>query len=101
MKNKPIKICGPRGASFINGTHLKLDLLKKVVDQKTLAPIKVCFAGRDYMMCENFGNYWVEYRDPVDLMDRPSNMDISLWWYKRGQQQVTYDLTNQLMRNFL
>ena len=24
------------------------------------------------------GKHWVEYRDPIDLMDCPSNMDIGL-----------------------
>jgi hypothetical protein len=81
---------------------LKLELLKKnVVDQKKLVIVKICFAGRAYMMRGKFGNYWVEYRDPVDLMDHPPNMKIGLCWYHKGQQQVTYDLINQLTRNFL
>ena len=29
-------------------------------------------------MCRNFGNHWLEYRDPIDLMDHLSNMDIGL-----------------------
>ena len=81
------RYAGLGGASFINGAHLKLELSKKCGRPKKLAPIKVCFAGRDYMMRENFGNYWVEYRDPVDLMDRPSNMDIGLWWYKEANNK--------------
>ena len=39
-------------------------------------------------MHKKFGNHWMEYRDPIDLMDRPSNMDIGLYWYQRCQQQV-------------
>jgi hypothetical protein len=27
-------------------------------------------------MRRKFGNHWVEYRDPIDLMECPSNMDI-------------------------
>ena len=39
-------------------------------------------------MRRKFGNRWVEYRDPIDLMDHPSNMEIGLCWYQKGQQQV-------------
>ena len=47
-----------------------------------------------------FGNYQVEYRNSIDLMDHPLNMDIGLCWYQKGQQQVTDDLTTHLMINF-
>ena len=33
-----------------------------------------------------FGDYWLEYRDPIDLMDHPSNMKIGSCWYQRNQQ---------------
>jgi hypothetical protein len=49
-------------------------------------------------MCRNFGNCWVEYRDPIDLMDRPSNMEIgSCWYLKETNNKWTYNLTNHLM----
>ena len=44
------------------------------------------------------GNRWVEYGDSIKLMDRQSNMKISLCWYKKGtNNKWTYGLTNQLM----
>jgi hypothetical protein len=102
MKNKPVKLCKPKGCIFHKRNTLEARIVKKnVVDQKKLVIVKICFAGRAYMMRGKFGNYWVEYRDPVDLMDHPPNMKIGLCWYHKGQQQVTYDLINQLTRNFL
>ena len=43
-----------------------------------LAPINAWFVGRVYRICRKFVNYWVEYRDPIDLMDCSSNMEIGL-----------------------
>ena len=28
-------------------------------------------------MCKKFGNLWLEYRDPIELMDHPSNMRLA------------------------
>ena len=40
-------------------------------------------------MRRKFGNRWVECRDPIDLMNHLSNMEIGLGcWYQKGQQQV-------------
>ena len=39
-------------------------------------------------MCKKLDNHWVEYKDPIDFMDHPSNMQIGLCWYQKGQQQV-------------
>ena len=36
------------------------------------------------------GYHWVEYRNPIDLIDRPSNMEIGLCSYQKGQQQVDW-----------
>ena len=55
---------------------------------KTLAPIKLWFVGRVYVMHREFGDCWVEYRDPTDLMDHSSNMQIGLCWYQKETQQV-------------
>ena len=30
---------------------------------------------------DKVGDNWVEYRDPIDLMDCSSNMEIGLFWY--------------------
>ena len=55
---------------------------------KESTPINVWFVGWVYKMHRNFGNYWVEYRDPIDLMDCPSNKDIGLSWLQKTQEQV-------------
>ena len=40
----------------------------------------------------------MEYRDPIDLMVRPSNMESGLYWYqKRTNNKLTYNLTDHLM----
>ena len=31
-------------------------------------------------MHRKIGNHWVEYRDVIDLIDHPSNMEIGLCW---------------------
>ena len=67
-------------------THLQPKLLKNVVDQKNW------FVGRVYKMRGEFGNHWVVYRDPINLMDSPSNMDIGSCWYQNGQKQVNLQL---------
>ena len=49
-------------------------------------------------MRRKFGNRWMKYRDPIDLMDCPSNVEIGLCWYqKRVNNEWTYDLTDHLM----
>ena len=49
-------------------------------------------------MRRKFGNHWVEYRDPIDLMDCPSNMEIGLSWYQKGtNNKWTYDIIDHLM----
>ena len=41
---------------------------------------------------------WIEYRQPIDLWDRPSNKTVGLCWYqnKNGSMR-TYDLTIHLI----
>ena len=34
-------------------------------------------------MCRKFANRWVEYKESVDLLDRPSHMEIGLCWYQK------------------
>ena len=49
-------------------------------------------------MYRKFGNRWVEYKDPIDLMDRLSNMDIGLCWYQtRANNKWTNNFTGHLM----
>ena len=49
-------------------------------------------------MRRKFDNRWVEYRDAIDLMDCPSNINIGLCWYKKGtNNKWTYDLMDNLM----
>ena len=41
---------------------------------------------------------WVVYRDPIDSMDYPSNLEIGLGWYKKGTNKEWIDnLTDHLM----
>ena len=35
-------------------------------------------------MDRKFGVRWVEYRDPIDLMNNSSNVEIGLCLYKKG-----------------
>ena len=49
-------------------------------------------------MSRNLVIEWVEHRNPIDLMDCTSNMEIGLHWYKKGiNNKWTRDLTNHLM----
>ena len=48
---------------------------------KQSASFKVWFVGMVYRMHRKFGNHWVEYMDPIDLMDHPSNTEICLRRY--------------------
>ena len=49
-------------------------------------------------MRRKFGNHWVEYGEPIDLMDHPSKMEIGLCWYQKGTNNMwIYDLIDQLM----
>ena len=51
-------------------------------------------------MHTKFSSHWVEYRDSIDLMSRPSNMKVGLCWYKKGtNNKWTYDDTKHLMKN--
>jgi hypothetical protein len=58
------------------------------VDPNKSVSIKVWSFGRVYKMHKVFGNHWVEYRDLIDMMDHPLNIDIGLYCYQKGQQQL-------------
>ena len=84
------------GVCFVNTPEARI--VKKSGRPKKLAPIKVWFVGRANRMHRKFGNAWVEYRDPDDLMSRSSNMGIGICWYKKGtNNKWTYDLMDHLM----
>ena len=41
------------------------------------------------------------YRDPIELMDGPSNMKNGLCWYQKGtNNKLNYDLINHLVVDF-
>jgi hypothetical protein len=43
-------------------------------------------------------NRWVEYRDPIDLLDRPNNVEVGLCWYQKSAGlKWSYDLTDHIM----
>ena len=40
----------------------------------------------------------MEYKDPIDMMDHPSNMEIGLCWYQKGtNNKWTFDLIGHSM----
>ena len=72
---------------------LEARILKSVVDQKQIVVVKVWFVGTAYTTREKYGNRWVEYRDPIDLMNHPSNMNNDLCWHQKGRQQVDFTIS--------
>jgi hypothetical protein len=49
-------------------------------------------------MHRKFGNCWAECRDPIDVMNRPSNMQIGLRWHQRGtNNKQTYNYAHHLI----
>ena len=49
-------------------------------------------------MHRKYGNLWVKYRDPIDLMDCPSTMEFGYVGYPKGtNNKWTYNLTDHLM----
>jgi hypothetical protein len=62
-----------------------------------VAPIKVWFVGRVYRMLQKFGIRWMEYGDPIDSMECPSNMTIGLCQHQVGtDNKWTCDLIQLL-----
>ena len=84
------------GVCFLN--TLEAIIVKKHGRPNKIAPMKVWFVERVYKMRRKFVNCWVEYKDPIVLMDHSSNMEIGLCWYQKGtNNKWIYDLTNPLM----
>jgi hypothetical protein len=49
-------------------------------------------------MRRKIGSRWIDYRQPIDLLDQPSNMEIRLYWYQNETRSMwTYDFMNHLM----
>jgi hypothetical protein len=49
-------------------------------------------------MHHKIGNKWIEYRQPIDLLDRPSNMKKELCWHQNNNGLMwTYDFMDHLM----
>lgn len=49
-------------------------------------------------MHRKIANKWVEYRELIDLLERPSHMEIGLCWYQKDHGSLwTYDLTYHIM----
>ena len=64
----------------------------------TTLTMKTRYLRRIYRKPCKIGNRLIEYRQPIDLFDRPSKMEIRLYWYqnKNGSMWI-YDLTDHLM----
>jgi hypothetical protein len=44
------------------------------------------------------GNGLIEYRQPINVLDWPSNIETGLCWYQNNNEPMwTYDLTSYLM----
>ena len=68
---------------------------KKLV--KTLTT-KSWYLGRVYRMHCKVGNTWIDYQQPIDLLDWLSNMEQGLSWYQNKIGSMwTYDLIDHLM----
>ena len=49
-------------------------------------------------MCRRIVDRWVEYREPVALLDQPSHMEIGLCWYQKDHGSLwTRDLIYHVM----
>ena len=56
------------------------------------------FLGRMDRMRRKIINRWVEHIDPIDLLDRPNNVEVGLCWYQKSARlKWSYDLTYHIM----
>jgi hypothetical protein len=54
--------------------------------------------GRVYRTQHKIGKGWIEHRQPTDLLNQPSNMEMRLCWYQNKNGLMwTYVLTYCLM----
>ena len=62
-----------------------------------VAPIKVWFVGRVSRMLKKSSICWMQYRDPIDFMECPSNMKIGSCRHQLGtDNKWTCDLIQPL-----
>ena len=81
---------------FLN--TLEVQTVKKRGKPRLSAPTKIWFLGRVYKMRRKIINRWVEYKDPIDLLDRPNNVEVGLCWYQKSAGlKWSYDLTDHIM----
>ena len=57
-------------------SHFKLKLWRNEVDQKNKSSKQGLICWEALMMRRKFANCWVEYKDPIDLIHCPSNIEI-------------------------
>lgn len=51
------------------------------------------------MRCKINGR-WIEYRNPIDLLDRPSNLEVGFNWYQQVHgKEYSYNLIDHNMVN--
>ena len=50
-------------------------------------------------MQEKFDNHWVQYRDPIDFINYPSNMKMTYVVIKKGPTTSGPSITNHLTKN--
>ena len=81
---------------FLN--TLEVQTVKKRGKPRLSAPTKIWFLGRVYKMRRKITNCWVEYRDPIGLLDRPNNVEVGLSWYQKSAGlKWSYDFTYHIM----
>ena len=59
---------------------------------------KIWYLGTLFGVRRKIDNRWIEYRQPIDLLDQPPNLKIGLYHYQiKNESMWTHDLTNCLM----
>ena len=61
----------------------KLKRKRKRPSKSKALTTKTWYLGRVYKMRRKFANRWVEYREPIDLLERASHMEFGLCWYQK------------------
>ena len=62
---------------MVGSVDQELEFSKNMVGHKKTKQnknSKVWFLGRAYRMDKKFDNRWVDFKGPIDIMDRSSNM---------------------------
>ena len=81
---------------FLNTPEVQT--VKKRGKPRLSAPTKMWFLGRVHRMRRKIFNCWVEYKDLIDLLDRPNNVDVGLCWYQKSARlKWSYDLIDHIM----